>query len=267
MKKRPTVFLSYSRQDQKRAAALEDALGARDIVVWRDVRSIAAGERWAEAIETGIRGSRGAIVLITQASANSEWVTYEYAFATGAGVPVIAVSVQGAPVPSPIQRFQIVTYTNPSTVAKLIDAGLSEQSRIAGQKRASSPILFAKFREFNGEPEIASPDKKIPALCMELWLEQVPKETERVAFEIPDEGFRDRKWSVKRTRVASGIERAFLTDDMNSYGDIELWARGFGRGVGNWSASWRLYEALVRYYQSRSMSAGVRAALKQIRDN
>lgn len=265
MKKRPHVFLSYSRQDRARASALEESLKARRLGVWRDVRSIEAGTRWSEAIEAGIRSSRGAVVLITPTSTNSEWVTYEYALATGAGIPVVAVVTQGARVPSPIQQFQIVKYTDPGSVAKRIDAGLSAQSRAAGQKRAASPTLVAKFQEVNGEPATAS-GGRTPSLWIDLWLEQVPAQTKSVAFEIPDHGFRDRTWTVKRSRTA-GTQREFLTDDMNSYGDIELWARGTGRGAGNWSGSWRLYEALVRYYRSRPTGPAIRRALKQIREN
>jgi hypothetical protein len=266
MKKKPTVFLSYSRQDQARATALEAALKDRCLHVWRDIRSISAGARWSQAIEAGIRSSRGVVVLITPASATSEWVTYEYAFATGAKIPVVAVTTRGARVPSPIQQFQIVAYGEAGSVAKRIDAGLSDQSRAAGQERATSPTLVAKFREVNGEPAVAS-DGKTPCLWIDLWLEQVPRQTKSVSFEIPDEGFRDRKWTVRRGRRGTGVHREFLTDDMNSYGDIELWARGIGRGPGNWSASWRLYEALIRYYRSRPIGPGIRTALKQIRKN
>lgn len=266
MKTRPSVFLSYSRQDRARATALENALKARRLAVWRDVRNIDAGARWSEAIETGIRSSRGAVVLVTPTSTNSEWVTYEYAFATGAGVPVIAVVTRGTRVPSPIQQFQVVNYTDPRSVATKIDAGLSAQSRAAGHKRAASPALVAKFQEVNGEPARAS-GGRTPSLWIDLWLEQVPAQTKSVAFEIPDEGFRDRKWTVRRSRRAAGLKREFLTDDMNSWGDIEVWASGVGHGVGNWSASWRLYEALIRYYRSRPIGRSIRAALKQIREN
>jgi hypothetical protein len=263
---KPSVFLSYSRKDHARASALEKSLKARGLRVWRDIRSIDAGARWSEAIEEGILGSRGAVVLIPTSSEISKWVIYEYAFATGAGVPVVAVITRGARIPSPIKQFQIVDYTDPRSVAKRIDVGLSKQSRILGQKRASSPTLVARFQEVNGEPATASRGKT-PELWIEMWLEHVPKQTRSVAFEIPDIGFRDRKWTVKRAPRGASVDRVFLCDDMKSYGDIELWAHGIGRGQGNWSASWRLYEALMRYYRSRPISAGIRAALKQIRKN
>jgi hypothetical protein len=266
MKQTPSVFLSYSRRDSARARALEAALKARKVPVWRDVRSIAAGERWSDAIEQGIRESRGVAVLITAASAASEWVTYEYALATGAQVPVVAVRVRKAMVPSPIRRFQIVEYSDARSVAKSIDQGILAQSRAAGRKRASTPTLVARFQEVNGEIALAS-GGKIPQIWMELWMEQVPSQTRTVAFEILDLGFRDRKWTVRRRKQGANSLREFLTDDMNSYGDVEIWARGVGRGPANWAINSRLYEALLRYYRSRPKNAEVRRALKQIREN
>jgi hypothetical protein len=266
VKTTPTIFLSYSRVDQAKATALEDALKARHLSVWRDIRSIPAGARWSETIEAGIRGSRGVVVLITPESATSEWVTYEYAFATGARIPVVAVATRGARVPSPIQQFQIVPFRDAASVAKRIDVGLSDQSRAAGQERAASPVLVAKFREEDGELVLAS-GGRTPSLCIDLWLEQVPKQTTSVSFEIPDEGFQDPKWRVRRGGRGAGDPREFLTDDFNSYGDVEVWARGIGRGAGNWSTSGRLYEALNRYYRRQRMSPEIRAALKQIREN
>lgn len=43
MAKRPAVFLSYSREDDRRANALEKELKELKLEIWRDVRSIVAG--------------------------------------------------------------------------------------------------------------------------------------------------------------------------------------------------------------------------------
>ena len=266
MKKKPAVFLSYSRGDKALADALEGALLKLYAHVWRDVRSIKAGTRWSASIEQGIRGSRGVVVLITAMSASSEWVTYEYAFATGAEVPVVAVRVGEVSAPSPIRQFQVVEYTSARKAAAAVLEGLSAQSRAAARARASAPKLVAKFQEVNGEIVFAS-GGKTPSICMDLWVEQVPSQTKSIAFEILDLGFKDRKWTVRRGKRSANLLREFLTDDMNSYGDIEIWARGIGAGVGNWSVTSRLYEALLRYYRTRPKSAEVRRALKQIREN
>jgi hypothetical protein len=265
MKRRTPIFLSYSRTDTDRAVALEQALQQRGLTVWRDARSIAAGERWAEAIEKGIRGARGVVVLVTAASARSEWVTYEYAFATGARIPIVVVAVRGARVAVPLERFQTVPYSEASGAAKKIDDGIQAQSRAAGQERATAPIILAKFQEVNGKLYRASP-ANTPSLGIDLWIEHAPRQTLSVAFEILDLGFSDRKWTVRRARRTADL-REFLTDDMNSYGDIEIWARGIGSGSGNWFAKSTLYEALVRYHNGRPASAEIRRGLKQIRKN
>lgn len=273
--KQPGVFLSYSQKDSKRALALEKALKARGLSVWVDVHSINAGAAWFEAIQQGIRDARAVVVLITQASASFEWVTFEYAFAAGAGVPVIAVVEPAVAVPTPLQNFQFVKYTTAATVAKQVDTGIKDKLRLLGQARASTPKLVARFQEFDGEICKAS-GGKTPALCLDLWVQHVPPQTKKVAFEILDLGFDEPKWTVHRTKQADSL-REFLTDDMTSYGDIEIWAQGVGSGKagsgkagsdrGAWSISSMLYEALLRYYDGRHTSQEVRQALKQIRLN
>ena len=264
--KRPGVFLSYSRRDSARASVLEAGLKAQGLQVWRDAQSIRAGAHWFEAIEEGVRRARAVVVLVTETSARSEWVTYEYGLAKGARVPVIAVVTRGAKVPDPVRQFQIVQYSGAGSAAKKIYEGIRDQSRSIGRDRAAIPTLVAKFQEVNGEIATAS-DGRIPALWMDLWIEGAPSRTRSVTFEIADLGFKDPKWTVRRTKRATASSREFLTDEMNSYGDVEIWVRGVGAGVGNWSTTSTLYEALVRYYRGRSTSAEIRRALRQIREN
>lgn len=266
MKRQAGVFLSYSHKDKKHAVVIEQALGGLDLPVWRDERSILAGQRWAEAIENGIQRARGVVVLISTASASSSWVTYEYAFATGAGVPAIAVVLSGADVPDPIRRFQIIQYSSAKAVAKQIEEGLHSQSRRTGSLRADAPKLLAKFQEWNGQVNRVS-GGKTPSLGLDLWIEHAPRATRTVTFEILDRGFRDPKWTVRRPTGKSLDPREFLTDDMNSWGDVEIWARGALPGSQSWFTKSRLYEALVRYYRGRDTDADIHRALRQIREN
>ena len=260
----PSLFLSYSRSDSTIATALEVALKERKLNVWRDARSITAGDRWFAAIEGAIRESRGVVVLITPASCKSDWVTYEYALAIGARVPVVAVCTLNANPPKPIEPFQIVPYQDAKSAAERIDDGIETQSRAAAREDASLPILVARFQERNGSLVYAS-DGKTPSICMDLWIEQAPARTKAVTFEILDLGFRDEKWTKRRQTHAPA--REFLTDDMDSYGDVWISARGVGVGVSNWSIKSRLHEALLRYYSGTPISREIRSALRQIRDN
>src|SRR6185369_18090296 len=130
MKKASAVFLSYSVKNRKIATAIENALKSKGLAVWRDVRSIKAGERWFDAIERGIRQSRGVVVLITADSSSSEWVNYEYAFAAGARIPIVGVRVAQASIPAPMQTVQMVRYTNARQASEQIREGLLRQSRL-----------------------------------------------------------------------------------------------------------------------------------------
>jgi hypothetical protein len=151
-------------------------------------------------------------------------------------------------------------------IAAKIDEGLRDQSRAAGHERASSPMLMAKFQEVNGTVSRASAGKT-PSLWMDLWIQGAPRQTTSVSFEIADLGFRDRKWTVRRRKRASRQVREFLTDEMNSYGDVEIWAYGNLPRSENWSTSSTLYEALVRYYRDHLTSSEIKRGLSQIRKN
>jgi len=263
MKKQAHIFLSYSRKDEGRARALEQALGKRGLQVWRDKRSIAGGTRWFEAIEKGVRDARGVAVLVTPSSAASDWVTFEYALATGARIPIVAVVPSGTEIPEPVQHFQTVDYSTARKTASQIIEGIEEQSRAVRQALSKTPKLFSKFQENNGDICRASDDD---SLCMDLWIEDAPRETRSVAFEIMDLGFKDRKWTIKRPKRAQQPLREFLTDDMNSYGNVDVWARGTGRGPGSWQTKSTLYEALVRYHGGSPPNRQFRQGLAQIRD-
>jgi len=236
--------------------------------VWRDVGSIAAGDRWFDAIQKGIRGSHGLVVLVTPASAESEWVTYEYALARGARVPVVAVRVDGARVPKPIRNFQVVEYSsNAKQVAGQIDEGILDQARSAAKQSTSAPTLLAKFQEVNGEIVRFRRGKRAPELGIDLWVEKAPKQTRRVEFEIPDRAFKDREWAVNRRKGKTGVMREFLTDEVKSYGDVEIWARGIGPGAGTWSTNSPHYKALRTHYRAHPTSEEIRRGLNQIWDN
>ena len=76
-----TVFLSYSHQDVAVAARLETELAARNVHVYRDVRSLHPGEPWQPALERAVRAADSFVVLISPAAGGSGWVKQEVAWA------------------------------------------------------------------------------------------------------------------------------------------------------------------------------------------
>jgi len=82
------VFISYKREELELTEPLVSKLEEAGIDVWMD-HNIPAGTEWREEIDEAIRKSIALIVIMTAEAKASEYVTYEWAFAYGAGVRVI----------------------------------------------------------------------------------------------------------------------------------------------------------------------------------
>jgi hypothetical protein len=63
------VFLSYSRQDDAAAAAIETELGKSDVSVSRDISMLRPGQPWEEALHREVAGTDCFIVLVSPSSA------------------------------------------------------------------------------------------------------------------------------------------------------------------------------------------------------
>jgi TIR domain-containing protein len=254
------VFLSYSNEDKGLVSLLERQLSKYVSEVWRDT-SIPGGTRWQDEIERKIRGARAVVVLLTPSSAKSQWVIHEYAFSTGANVPIVTVAVPGVDIPRPLAPFHVVTFSTAEDVAKKVYDGILAQERSA-RERTTLPTMVAKFMEHGGRP-IRYFGGKTYIWRIELWLAQVPAETRSVKFEILDHEIQDRQWDVHR-KVGAGSEiRQFLTGDIELNRSVEILALGTGAGAGSWSATSTFSAALNRYYQGRNRNADIDLGLKQ----
>lgn len=93
------VFVSYSREDARMAAALVDHLRRARWDVWQDLHGIRGGEDWSAALTRALRSTDAVVVLVTDDSMRSEWVRREVRAADRAGIVILPVVVDGAPVP------------------------------------------------------------------------------------------------------------------------------------------------------------------------
>ena len=84
------VFVSYAREERDFAELVRLHLDQEQLVAWHDER-IEAGDRWRGTIDESIRRAKSMVVVVSPSAMNSQYVTYEWAFAHGAGVPVIPV--------------------------------------------------------------------------------------------------------------------------------------------------------------------------------
>ncbi len=90
------VYLCYAPEDAERADELRRILMARGHRPWRDPQPI-DGASWHHEMDAAIRQSHALILLLTRAAAGSAAVTYEWALALGADVPVFAIIYEEAP--------------------------------------------------------------------------------------------------------------------------------------------------------------------------
>ena len=82
------VFISYKNEDLDFAENIVNRLARAGFTAWTDAR-ISAGEEWQTTIDQAIRDAFALVVIMTPEAKDSEYVTYEWAFAAGANVKVI----------------------------------------------------------------------------------------------------------------------------------------------------------------------------------
>jgi len=82
------VFISYSRKDSVNAMKLHKLLEETNISAWIDTENITPGKEWRQEIDNAIRKAF-AVVVVWTPNAISDYITYEWSFALGAGIEVI----------------------------------------------------------------------------------------------------------------------------------------------------------------------------------
>ncbi len=90
------IYLSYAREDAEAAEELRRILLAQGFRPWRDPQPDLDAQ-WQHEMDGAIQAADALILLVTAASAASTWVTYEWALALGAGIPVFALIYEEAP--------------------------------------------------------------------------------------------------------------------------------------------------------------------------
>ena len=111
-----TVFLSYSSRDYFFAEMLSLKLEEAGFKIWRDIGAIRAGDDWRESIEDGIRDSFAVVVALSDSSADSMYVTYEWAYATGMGKPVIPVKLSECTIHPRLGSTQHIDFSYPKAL-------------------------------------------------------------------------------------------------------------------------------------------------------
>ena len=111
-----SIFLSYSTQDYFFAEMLAIKLEAVGFTLWRDLGSIRAGDDWRQSIENGIKESVAVVVALSANSAESAFVTYEWAYALGMSKPVITVKLSQCKVHPRLDPIHYVDFSYPRSL-------------------------------------------------------------------------------------------------------------------------------------------------------
>lgn len=109
----PTVFLSYSTSDHYFAELVALRLSAEKIEVWRDRSSLLAGSDWRLGIERGITESIAVLVALSENSAASPYVTYEWAYAMGKGKAIIPLILRPCTIHRKLETIHHLDFSVP----------------------------------------------------------------------------------------------------------------------------------------------------------
>lgn len=106
------IFISYQHDDVDFAENLKQRLEKVGFKVWIDSEQLNAGDDWHEVIDEGIKTASALIVIITPAVQTSKYVTYEWAFAWGAGVPVIPILLKSTQIHPRLEKLKYEDFTH-----------------------------------------------------------------------------------------------------------------------------------------------------------
>jgi hypothetical protein len=80
MFKNEYIFISYKREDIKKANRIQHVLKSQNLHVWWD-EELQTGQKWEEEIDRKLGGASAVIVLWSNLAVNSDWVKHEASYA------------------------------------------------------------------------------------------------------------------------------------------------------------------------------------------
>ena len=240
-----TVFLSYSRADQKRALPVIQLLEQAGFAVWWD-GLIGGGERFSRTTATALETARAVVVLWSQTSADSHWVHDEATSGRDRGI-LVPLSLDGTEPPLGFRQFQFIDVSKgrlraesdrivravaalhdappplPAPKSRQIDrrmvlaggtglvlagAGAAWWSGLIGGSRAeANSVAVLPFTNMSGDPEQAYFSD---GLAAEVRAELARNSLLQVAAQASSNQFRERTEDAKTMSRKLGV--AYLLD-------------------------------------------------------
>jgi TIR domain/Trypsin-like peptidase domain len=138
------VFISYSHEDSDFAEVLISKIEKEGLSIWADSDRLNAGEDWRSTIDQAIKEAFVLIVVMSPSAKASEYVTYEWAFAWGAGVKAIPVLFKPTELHPRLESLQYLDFSNRSFRPwdKLIKLVKNEAEEYAYLAHAQQETLY-----------------------------------------------------------------------------------------------------------------------------
>ena len=111
-----TVFLSYATKDHHFAELAGIKLAEAGITLWRDQGQLRAGSDWRNGIERGISDSIAVLVALSPRSAESSYVTFEWAFGLGKGKTIVPLKLEDCSVHPHLEPIQRLDFSVPGAL-------------------------------------------------------------------------------------------------------------------------------------------------------
>jgi hypothetical protein len=106
------VFICHDSVDGDFAELLKLRLDKEGYTGWIDTDRLRPGEDWRLEIDEAIRTAVAVIVIVTPEAKSSEYVTYEWSFAWGAGKKVIPLLLRATQLHPRLDALQYIDFTN-----------------------------------------------------------------------------------------------------------------------------------------------------------
>jgi TIR domain len=143
------AFLSYSSQNAALARRVAEILRVRNVEVWFDQRDLRPGDPLASALISGLSAVDYFVVLVTEASAASNWMRFELdgalSRATGGGLRIIPLLFGNASVPDVLAPYKWIRCNDAADAGRAIDQALHAQRPSGGQRPAADSHPAPRF--------------------------------------------------------------------------------------------------------------------------
>ena len=109
------IFISYHHTDEDFAEVLRARVNAdTSMAAWTFKQRLRAGDDWRLEIDHAIRTSAVLVHVITPEAATSRYVTYEWAYAMGLGIPIVPVLLRETELHPKLSALQHLDFTRTS---------------------------------------------------------------------------------------------------------------------------------------------------------